>query len=312
MKKGDIFEGIVDRTEFPNKGIVFIEEPDCKVLVKNVLPGQRIRFQITKKKKGKPEGRLLEVIEPAANEQPSGCIHFGSCGGCRYQNLSYPDQLALKRSQVEELIRKAGFEFPIEDIYGSPTEYGYRNKMEYTFGDEYKDGPLALGMHKKNSFYDIVPISGCRIVNPDFNVIVQTVLAYFRGLGATFYHRIRHEGYLRHLVLRRSVKTGDILVNLVTSSQGELDEEEFVERLLSLEQEDPTADSSNETGAVYAGPDRVKGRIVGILHTINDSVADVVKSDETRILYGEDYFYEYLFGQRFKISPFSFFLVVKW
>lgn len=284
MKKGEIFEGNVIKTEFPNKGILELEGQ--RVVVKNALEGQKIRFSISKKRKDRVEGRLLEVLEPAPVEQPSACIHFGDCGGCRYQNLPYEEQLSLKKRQVEDLIQKSGFSFPVEKIYGSPITEGYRNKMEFTFGDEEKDGPLALGMHKKNSFYDIVTLKDCRIVHPDFNLLLNVVLDYFKDKKATFFHKIRHEGFLRHLVLRRSVKTGDILLNLVTTSQDVLDEQEFVTAVLSC---------------------KLKGKVVGILHTVNDTLADVVKSDETKILYGQDYFYEYLFDMRFKISPFSFF-----
>ena len=285
MKKGDIFEGNVVKTEFPNKGIIYID--DKKIIVKNALEGQTVRFSISKKRKDKIEGRLLEVISPSNLEcSIPGCSHFGICGGCTYQNLSYEAQLDLKKRQVEELIAKAGFDFTVENIYGSPITKGYRNKMEFTFGDEEKDGPLALGMHKKNSFYDIVSLKDCQIVDPDFNVLLQAILSYFQFTGATFYHKMRHEGFLRHLVMRRSVKTGDILINLITTTQGTLDEESFVEMLTST---------------------KIDGKIVGILHTLNDSLADVVQSDETRLLYGQDYFYEYLFDMRFKISPFSFF-----
>lgn len=284
MKKGDIFEGKVIRTEFPNKGIIDIEGQ--KVIVKNALEGQVVRFSINKKKRDKIEGRLLEVIEPSPIEQPAACKHFGICGGCRYQNLSYEQQLDLKKRQVEELIEKNGLSFAIENIYGSPITEGYRNKMEFTFGDEEKDGPLALGMHKKNSFYDIVTLDDCRIVDPDFNVLLQAILKYFKEKGETYFHKIRHEGFLRHLVMRRSVKTGDILINLVTTTQSRLDESEFVNMILSQ---------------------KIDGKVVGILHTLNDNLADVVQSDETKTLYGQDYFYEYLYNMRFKISPFSFF-----
>ena len=284
MKKGDIFEGKVIRTEFPNKGIIDIEGQ--KVIVKNALEGQVVRFSINKKRRDKVEGRLLEVIEPSPLEQPAACKHFGICGGCRYQNLSYEQQLDLKKRQVEELIEKNGLSFDIENIYGSPITEGYRNKMEFTFGDEEKDGPLALGMHKKNSFYDIVTLDDCRIVDPDFNVLLQAILKYFKEKGETYFHKIRHEGFLRHLVMRRSVKTGDILINLVTTTQSQLDESEFVNMILAQ---------------------KIDGKVVGILHTLNDNLADVVQSDEIKTLYGQDYFYEYLYNMRFKISPFSFF-----
>ncbi len=288
MKKGDILEAKILRTDFPNRGITFIDEET--VTIKNGLCGQTVRFFVRKKKRGKIEGQLMEVLEKAPCEIESPCPHFGVCGGCSYQNLPYEEQLRLKKEQVERLIENQGLGFSIEEILSGPVREGYRNKMEFTFGDEVKDGPLALGMHRRGSFYDIVSLTDCRIADKDFNTLVRHILKYFKEKGSSFYHRLRHEGFLRHLVLRRSAKTGEILINLVTSGQDSLDEKSFVKMILAVKE---------------AG--EIDGRIAGILHTINDSVADVVKSDETRLLYGRDYIYEYLYNLRFRISPFSFF-----
>jgi len=302
MKKGEILTGTVIKTEFPSRGILYIE--DTRVIVKNALEGQTIRFMVSKKRKDRVEGRLLSVIHPSDRELcvPS-CTHFGSCGGCTWQNLPYEEQLSLKKRQVEAMIEQAGYDFTIEGICGSPIHEGYRNKMEYTFGDEEKGGPLTLGMHKRNSFYDIVPISQCRIVDPDFNIILKAVLSYFRKKGQTYYHRMRHTGFLRHLVMRRAVKTGDILINLVTTSQDILDEKEFTQAVLSCTPSFIVPGMRENRIPEY----KIDGNITGILHTINDSLADVVKSDETRILYGQDYLEEYLYNMKFKVTPFSFF-----
>ena len=102
MKKGQICEGYVEQLDFPNKGVLSCE--DEKVVVKNVLPGQKISFMITKKRKGKAEGRLLDVLENAPYEIPSVCPHFGVCGGCAYQTLPYDKQLELKKGQVRKLL----------------------------------------------------------------------------------------------------------------------------------------------------------------------------------------------------------------
>ena len=158
--------------------------------------------------------------------------------------------------------------------------------MEFSFGDEYKDGPLSLGLHKKGSTYDILTACDCKIVHEDFTKILTCVLAYFKERNASYYHKISHEGYLRHLLVRRAENTGEILVNLVTTSQEEWDLMPLVQEVLGLP---------------------LEGKVVGFLHIINDSLADVVKSDETKVLYGQDYFYEELLGLKFKITPFSFF-----
>lgn len=295
MKKGQEYIGIVDRIDFPNKGIIKIE--DEKAIVKNAVPGQKVRFVINKARKDKKEGRLLEVVEksPLETEEPK-CVHFGPCGGCTYQTISYDTQLDIKKNQVKSLIDAVCDDYVFEGIIGSPKKWEYRNKMEFSFGDEYKDGPLALGLHKKGSFHDIVTANECQIVDKDYNQILSCVLNYYKELGTDYYHKLSHKGYLRHLLVRRGEKTGEILVNLVTSSQWGV----YGENLLS---EDKVLQGLKDRLLSL----KLNGKIVGILHIINDSLADVVQSDKTDILYGDEYFYEELLGLKFKISTFSFF-----
>lgn len=316
MKKGQIVEGTVQRVDFPNKGIVGTEEGVC--VVKNVLPGQKIRCSIQKARNGRAEGRLLEVVEASPLQTDEPCPHFGICGGCTYLSIPYEEQLKIKEMQVKKLLDsvlrnpmlckqdEAGQNlqsperepYRFEGIKPSPICYGYRNKMEFSFGDEIKDGPLALGMHKRGSFYDVVSVTDCKIVDEDYRRILKCALDYFggmreQGVPVSFYHRLRRTGYLRHLLVRKGAATGEILVALVTTSQypgKRIPEDEllygFKEKLLALS---------------------LDGKIVGILHTVNDAVADVVQSDTTKVLYGQDFFYEELLGLKFRVSQFSFF-----
>lgn len=286
MKKGERYEGVIEKIEFPNKGKVEIE--DKIVTVKNGIPGQKVEFVINKKRGGRLEGRLLEILEksPLEKREPV-CSIFPACGGCMYQTMLYDDQLDMKAAQVQELLdRPTNGNYSFEGIKRSPKEFKYRNKMEFSFGDEYKDGPLSLGLHKKGSTYDVLNAFDCQLVHSDMTEILKCVWKYFLEKGASYYRKMQHVGYLRHLLLRRADTTGEILVNLVTTTQEEYDLQPLQEELLSLP---------------------LEGRIVGVLHILNDSLSDVVKSDETRILYGQDYFYEELLGLKFKITPFSFF-----
>ena len=288
MKKGQIFEGIIERVDFPNKGIVYVPAEDKYVTVKNGIPGQKIRFMINKFKGGKAEGRLLEVLErsPQETRQPV-CSIFPECGGCMYQTMPYEEQMKMKEGQIRRIMDRAvKGDYVFEGVKASPKEFGYRNKMEFSFGDEYKDGPLSLGLHKKGSTYDVLTAADCKLVHEDMNKILVCVLEYFKERNVSYYKKMQHTGYLRHLLLRRGDTTGEILVNLVTTTQEDHDLEPLVSELLGLE---------------------LEGKIVGILHILNDSLSDVVKSDETRILYGQDFFYERLLGLEFKITPFSFF-----
>lgn len=288
MKKGQVYEGIIEKVEFPNKGIVPVREEDREVIVKNGIPGQKIRFCVNKFRKGQAEGRLLEVLErsPLEMREPV-CSIFPACGGCMYQTMPYEEQMKMKAQQIKEIMDAAvDGEYVFEGVKASPKEFAYRNKMEFSFGDEYKDGPLSLGLHKKGSTYDVLTAGDCKLVHEDMTKILMCVLEYFRERNVSYYKKLQHVGYLRHLLLRRGDVTGEILVNLVTTTQEEHEVNPLVERLLSLP---------------------LEGKIVGILHILNDSLSDVVQSDETRVLYGQTYYYEKLLGMEFKITPFSFF-----
>ena len=290
LNKGRVYEGKVEKVDFPNKATVWVTDEDGqkeKAIVKNAIPGQTVRFCVNKKRKGHCEGRLMEVVEMSPLETNPACPHFGKCGGCTYQTVAYEEQLKIKSTQVEKLLSEVvSGEFPFEGIIGSPVTEEYRNKMEFSFGDEYKDGPLALGLHKRNSMYDIVPVTECKIIDEDYRKILTCVQDYAIEKELPFQHKLSHEGYLRHLLVRKSVKTGQILVDIVTTTQIEHDFTELVNRLTSIE---------------------YKGTLTGVLHTFNDSLADAVINEKTELLYGQDYIEEELLGLRFKITPFSFF-----
>lgn len=289
MKKGESYEGIVEGIQFPNKGIVVCDEG--RAVVKNALPGQRVRFTVNKKRKGKVEGRLEEVLISASIERPAPCPHYGACGGCLYLPFPYEEQLAVKEEQIHNLIKPVlTGPCTFEPILKSPEIYGYRNKMEFSFGDAYKDGPLALGMHKRNSFYDIVNVTECQIVDADYRVILKYTLEFFEEKKLPFYHRMKKEGFLRHLLVRKGLNTGEILIDLITTGE----------------------EKERRTPVLHAYAEGLKslqlaGKIVGILHTVNNREADVVQNDGTDVLYGRDYFEETLLGLKFKVTPFSFF-----
>lgn len=332
-------EGVVSRYTFPNKGYVTILEErklpgtnrmdengietwDTETIektfcIKGALEGQKVRFSVKKLRNGGGEGRLLEVLEPSVLEDRApSCPHFGVCGGCSYQTLSYGNQLQLKEQQVKSLLDEVIKEAYVWDgIKGSPVKKGYRNKMEFSFGDEYKDGPLSLGMHKKGSFYDIVTVDGCEIVDDDYNRILRTVLDFYKEKGISYYKKMQHCGSLRHLIIRQSADCKDILINLVTTSRTT----NYPQSNLVMETEKKEKSISpdiykdiKEYLCLEELKDRLlglslSGQIVGILHTLNDSLADAVIPEKIITIYGTDCIYEKLLGLTFKISPFSFF-----
>ncbi|MCR5591095.1 MAG: 23S rRNA (uracil(1939)-C(5))-methyltransferase RlmD [Lachnospiraceae bacterium] len=310
MKKGQEYTGTVEKVRFPNKGRVCVYEEDeiGTCTVSNVIKGQKVRFRVTKKRNGACEGCVLEVVERSGDETESACPHSSVCGGCAYQTLPYDRQLLLKEEQVHDLLEpviaarsdmiesteKVDIKSLFEKIAPSPVQFGYRNKMEFSFGDACRGGELELGLHKRGSFYDIVTVGGCVIVDEDYRMILKETLAYFRGKETPYFHKRTHEGFLRYLMVRKAARTGEILIDLVTTS--------------AMPKDTPCTEVSllaDWTEAMLAL--KLSGKIAGILHTVDDSVADAIKNENTEILYGRDFFHDEVLSLSFKITPFSFF-----
>ena len=285
MKKKDIIEFEVDKMEFGGTSVSMYGNRE--IHMKGGITGQKVKAAVKRTRSGKADVKMLELLEKSPIETADTCKHFGDCGGCSILSVPYEKQLEIKEKQVMDLFLNQNlFGFQFQGIQGSPQCTQYRNKMEYTFGDEMKDGPLTLGLHKKGRHIDIMTVDGCFLVDNDFIQILTTTVDYFNQKELPYYRTVSHKGYLRNLVVRKGVNTKEMMVNIVTSSQIDFDMTEYKEKLLSL---------------------GLDADIVSILHTINDGLADAVQCDELRVLYGRDYIQEEILGLKFKISPFSFF-----
>lgn len=285
MKKRKEYEFYIEDIEFPAQGIAFHEGE--KVSIKSTLPGQTVIARVSKKKQVGVEAKLIKILKDVDYKIQPQCDITDLCGGCSHQFLSYEKQLELKKQQVLKLFQEAEInDFEFLGIEKSPEEFEYRNKMEFTFGDFEKGGELTLGMHTKGRSFSIVNVDDCRIVDNDFREILKLVLNYFRELKLSQYNVMSHQGYLRNLVVRKARNTGEILVNLVTTSQVDFDFTEITNMLKQL---------------------KCDGNITGIIHMFNDSLSDMVKADKTEILFGKDYIIEELLNLKFKINPLAFF-----
>ena len=285
MRKRKEYEFTIETTEFPGKGIAIYEGE--RVGIKGAIPGQKVRARVTKKNSNGIEAKLLEVLEDVDYKIDPACELFGVCGGCSHGNLSMETQLKFKEDQVKKLFEDkniTGYEYL--GIESSPLHSEYRNKMEFTFGDFEKGGELTLGMHAKNKSFSIVTVDCCQIVDGDFRAIIKATLDHFRAADLPYYRIMKREGFLRNLVVRKAINTGEILVNIVTTSQIDYDFTAFKEAILGL---------------------NLEGKVTGIINTINDSFSDVVQADRVEVLYGREYITEKLLGLNFKINPFAFF-----
>lgn len=285
VKKNQVVQGTIEKTVFPNKGILFID--DQPIYVGGTFPGQEVSARTFKRKKGTWEARLVEVEKNPDYFVPAPCAYFGVCGGCSAQELDYERQIHIKHDQVMELLNHAGIQgFEDLGVLGSPEIFEYRNKMEFSFGDAEKDGPMTLGMHRKHSTYDVITVEGCKLVDSDYSQILTYVLDYCKKENLPYYKKLQHTGFLRFLVIRKSKTTGEILVNIVTSSQNDFSFTTLAQELAALP---------------------LKGKVSGVLHTITDTLADAIKPESILLLYGKDTIDEEILGLKFHISPFSFF-----
>lgn len=219
------------------------------------------------------------------------CKHASFCGGCTYQGVEYSKQLSEKEAWLDELIRSKRLKIKNrEAIEPSPKIYFYRNKMEYTFAREGREGELGLGLHRKGNFLAITTVDECQIVPEDFNRILRACLDFVKEKAYTSYNKKSHKGLMRNLVVRFGERTGEPLINIVTQSQEasgcHFDRQAFVNRLISLE---------------------LDNKIVGILHTENDQFSDTVHARQAKPIYGRAYYLEKIMGLDFQVGPFTFF-----
>ena len=209
------------------------------------------------------------------------------CGGCLYQGVPYEQQRAEKEKIIrEQLVRHKVDDSVFRGLVSALSEYRYRNKMEYTFGDFEIGGELTLGMHKKKHFMSIVTCDECQLVPIDFNRVLRATLDFCIDKGYSFYHKKSHQGLLRNLVVRHGVKTHELLINIVTSSEDGFDEAGYLTMLQGI---------------------KLDNKLVGVLRTFNDSLADAVINEGVKILYGRDYYNEEILELKFKVNAFSFF-----
>ena len=285
MKRGSQVTIKIEKTEFPSVGISEFEGK--RLYIKGAFPGQTVKGTVKKKRDTYADVKLVEVLEKAPYEIEAPCPHFGVCGGCSSQNLTYEKQLELLSDEVCELFEDKDIPMGMYlGVKGSENTWEYRNKMEFTFGDLEKGGELTLGMHMKGKSFGVLTVDNCMIVDEDFRKVLTVTVEYFRKQNLPYYRVMKREGYLRHLVVRKASNTGELMVNLVTTTQIDFDLSGYTELLKSQ---------------------TYKGKLVSVLHTENDSFSDAVVPEKVNILYGRDYIIEELLDLKFKISPFSFF-----
>ena len=279
MRKGDEVELRIDTLAYGGNGVGRLE--GFVVFVRGGLPGDLVRARATKVKKGFAEATRTALLEPGPGRVQAPCRHFGTCGGCRFQDLAYERQLDAKQAQVRDaLVRLGGFaDPPLEPIVPARSAYGYRNKLEYSFaaGDE----GLVLGFHRAGRWDEVIDVEECLLTTGTGNAIREAVKAWARAEALEPYDQETGEGHLRHLVVREGRNTGQVLVLLVTAPGERFDADYLIETLTRFPE------------------------VRSIHWAVNDRPAEVTNLPTT-LLWGEEWIEEELLGLRFRVRPNAF------
>jgi 23S rRNA (uracil1939-C5)-methyltransferase len=217
-RKGDLLELEVDSLAFGGRGVARAD--GFVVFVAGGLPGDRVRAEVTKAKRRFAEARAVELLRPGADRVPDTCLHEGEpCPGAPWQGLEYEQQLAHKRDQVDDALRRIGEldGFELEPIVPAGERWRYRNKLEYSWG--VREGETVLGFHARGRWDLIVGVEDCKLGSERGNAARNGVREWARAEGVAPYDRPRGAGVLTNLVVREGRRTGQIQTRLVTTPQ---------------------------------------------------------------------------------------------
>ena len=301
IRKGTELELSVQKLAFGGKAMGYVD--GFVVFVEHALPGQRVKVRITRKKRQYAEGHVVDLISQSPSYTEPFCPHFNYCGGCKWQDLPYGEQIRWKRLHVEEclthLAGNMGCPVEVETTFPAPETVYYRNKMEYTFASrrwllpeeiaqkniQYSKS-FALGLHVERSFNKVFNVETCFLESPESVEILREVRDWCLTSGLPAYSTENHQGFWRFLVIREGKRTQQTLVHILTAPHK--DEEKIVDGLAAH--------------LVARFP-----QITTIVHSVSQKKAQVAIGDRSRVLLGPGFIEERLGDLRFQISAHSFF-----
>ncbi|HXF58232.1 MAG TPA: 23S rRNA (uracil(1939)-C(5))-methyltransferase RlmD [Candidatus Saccharimonadales bacterium] len=281
LRKGQRLE--LEITDLAYGGKALAKVDGLVVFVENALPGDRVLASVFRRRRQYAEARAERVLRPSPSRVPAPCVHVPVCGGCRFQDFDYPEQLRHKQRQVEECLAHLGrLEVHAREVLPAPRLFHYRNKMEYSFGRD-DSGSLTLGLHRRGLFDRPFDLERCHIATPVSSEIVAFTRAFARRESLAPYDLKRHTGLLRFLAVREGIRTGEVMVNIVASEP-----HEALERLAS------------ELRAAFPS-------VASVVLNLTRRKAQVAVGEEERVLAGNATILERLGGLTFEISSNSFF-----
>jgi 23S rRNA (uracil1939-C5)-methyltransferase len=282
-RRGDILDVEVESLAFGGLGVA--RHDRFVIFCRDTAPGDRARVRVTKGRRRFAEADLVELLAPGPERIPAPCPLVPRCGGCRLQHVGYAATLAAKRDQIAEHLARIGHldDVPVLDPDPAVEPFGYRNKMEYS-ASVGPDGDLVLGFHERGRWDSVIDVPACMLATPLGNAVRESVRRWALAEAIAPYDQREQRGDLRHLVVREGVATGQVLVTVVTAPGND----DAVDRLAV-----PLMDAHPE--------------VVGLLHSVNDGVAEVTSGLPTRVVAGRDWLEERVRGVTLRLSQPAFF-----
>ncbi len=293
VKKGQDISVEIEDLAFGGGGISHID--NFIIFIKNGLPGQKVNARITKVKSSFAEARILKVLKKSPIQHDAPCPYFEYCGGCTFQNLPYDKQLDYLHNQVKQLYRHLGGFGPVkvQASIRSRDIFRYRNKMEFAFSNKrwltgdfenHKPDDFALGLRAPGNFWKAIDLNDCLIAPEETAVVLAAVRNFARKYHMIPYNQKKHEGFLRHLVLRKARNTNQLMINIVTSDDQHRIFQPLIDNLSAI-----------------------LNNLTSVVNTISRSLSGTTIGEKQHLLFGKDHILEKLCKLTFKISPASFF-----
>ncbi|MCB2361903.1 23S rRNA (uracil(1939)-C(5))-methyltransferase RlmD [Clostridium estertheticum] len=283
VKKNEDYIITIDNLGYEGEGVGKID--GFTVFVAGAIVGEKVLIKIVKISKNFGFGKLLEIIEKSISRIEPVCDIYKSCGGCNLQHIDYAAQLDFKTNRVNQVINRIG---KLEKVIVHPTlgmesPYNYRNKVQLPASN--KNGEVKIGFYAARS-HDIINMENCYIQDSVADIVVKLTRKWIKEFNIQCYNEENHQGILRHVMIRKGSKTGQVMVVLITNGKSLPYKEEFIAIITK----------------------KIKG-IVSVIQNINSEKTNVILGETCLTLWGKDTITDYIGEFKFEVSPLSFFQV---
>ncbi|MBU3176147.1 23S rRNA (uracil(1939)-C(5))-methyltransferase RlmD [Clostridium estertheticum] len=283
VKKNEDYIITIDNMGYEGEGVGKID--GFTVFVAGAIVGEKVLIKIVKISKNFGFGKLLEIIEESISRIEPVCDIYKSCGGCNLQHIDYAAQLDFKTNRVIQVINRIGKldEVIVHPTLGMESPYNYRNKVQLPASN--KNGEVKIGFYAARS-HDIINMENCYIQDSVADIVVKLTRKWIKDFNIQCYNEENHQGILRHVMIRKGSKTGQVMVVLVTNGKSLPYKEEFIAIITK----------------------KIKG-IVSVIQNINSEKTNVILGETCLTLWGKDTITDYIGEFKFEVSPLSFFQV---